>query len=423
MTDFTRRETLQFLGALSLTALDVDGATVLGPQATPSVPPAVPKPDLANLHPLMDWISGENPPRLSFLEPAWKSLEEWKRAARPVAQQWLCYNPKPLPLGAELLAREERDGFTLESIRIRATPAYDIPAAVLIPARRLRRAPGILALHCHSGQYVWGREKVLSSPGEPAFLTAFRQRDGRPYAEVLARKGHVVLVSDAFYFGSRRLRVEELEPKTAPGESRDALERLKTLAIATPEWAAAVNALCRQYEHLTAKTIFAAGATWPGILTWDDRRCIDYLCSRTDVDAGRIGCVGLSLGGLRAARLAGADPRIKAAVVVGWMTEFEKQLPNHIKSHTWMAYVPGLAASLDLPDVAALTAPGALFVQQCARDNLYPQAAMRSVNEKLARIYAKAGIPERFRGAFYDEPHSFTPAMQDEAFAWLERWL
>ena len=48
---------------------------------------------------------------------------------------------------------------------------------------------------------------------------------------------------------------------------------------------------------------------------------------------------------------------------------------------------------------------------------------MKGANEKLARIYAKAGIAERFRGVFHDVPHSFTPAMQDEAFAWLERWL
>jgi len=43
--------------------------------------------------------------------------------------------------------------------------------------------------------------------------------------------------------------------------------------------------------------------------------------------------------------------------------------------------------------------------------------------DKLQRRYAKAGIPERFRGAFHDVPHSFTPPMQDEAFAWLDQWL
>ena len=98
-------------------------------------------------------------------------------------------------------------------------------------------------------------------------------------------------------------------------------------------------------------------------------------------------------------------------------------LPNHLKNHTWMAYLPGLPAALDLPDVVALTAPSALLVQQCAGDSLYPRQAMQGANEKLARIYAKAGIPERFKGVFHDVPHSFTPAMQDEAFDWLARWL
>jgi hypothetical protein len=48
---------------------------------------------------------------------------------------------------------------------------------------------------------------------------------------------------------------------------------------------------------------------------------------------------------------------------------------------------------------------------------------MRAAVDKLSSIFAKASIPERFRGTFYDEPHSFRPAMQDEAIAWLERWL
>jgi dienelactone hydrolase len=412
----TRRETLELLAALSLAPLDLDA------QEPVASPPAA-TPDLGNLYPQLAAISAENAPRQGFLDPAWKSLEDWKRAVRPLVRQRLSYDPKPLPLGAELLSREERDGFALETLRLRATSAYDIPAWLLLPARRSGRAPAVAALHCHSGRYVWGREKVLSSPGEPAFLTKFRERDGRPYAEVLARRGFVVLVIDAFYFGSRRLKVEELEPKTAPADVRDALVQLRTLSPDTFEWATAVNALCGRYEHLTAKTIFAAGATWPGIMAWDDSRGVSYLASRPEVDPARIGCVGLSIGGIRAARLAADDPRIKASVVVGWMPEFPKLLPNHLKNHTWMAYLPGLPAALDLPDVVALTAPGALLVQQCARDSLYPLAAMQGANQKLEKIYAKAGIPERFKGVFHDVPHSFTPAMQDEAFDWLARWL
>lgn len=116
-----------------------------------------------------------------------------------------------------------------------------------------------------------------------------------------------------------------------------------------------------------------------------------------------------------------ADPRIKAACVVAWMSTLGEMLPGHARRHTWMAWTPGLRASLDLPDAAALVAPGALLVQQCARDTLFPMDGMRAAVERLRAIYARAGHPDRFRGAFHDVPHSFTPAMQDEAFAWLER--
>jgi hypothetical protein len=68
-------------------------------------------------------------------------------------------------------------------------------------------------------------------------------------------------------------------------------------------------------------------------------------------------------------------------------------------------------------------APGALLVQQCSRDRLYPMSAMKQSVEKLSLIYGKAGIPDRFRGTFHDVPHSFTPAMQEEAFAWIEKWI
>lgn len=408
----SRREWLMLTGAVSA-SLPARSAQAEFPQ-----------PDLANLHPVVEWMARENTPRLCFLDRKWKSLEAWKREARPLFRRHLSYDPTPEPLGAELVSREEREGFTLETVRIRATAAYDIPARVLIPHGRKGRVPGVLALHCHSGRYVWGHEKVLSRPGESAAVTEFRNRAyGRPYAEMLVRRGWVVLVIDAFYFGERRLRPEQMDPRSAPPDMRDGLRKLAGLKGDTPEWLAAVDSLCSRFEHLTAKTVFAAGATWPGLLVWDDRRSLDYLTSRPEVDPRRIGCVGLSLGGLRTAYLIAADERIQAACAIGWMTVFAEQLRNHLRNHTWMVYIPGLYRWLDLPDAAALFAPGALLVQQCARDSLYPLAGMKAAAEKLQKIYAKAGLAERFRATFYDVPHSFGPDMQEEAFHWLERWL
>ncbi|HLH01826.1 MAG TPA: alpha/beta hydrolase family protein [Bryobacteraceae bacterium] len=387
-------------------------------------PPIPPNPDLANLYPVIDWIAAENAPNLSFLSNRWQKLEEWKEAARPVFRELLRYSPPAAPLKAEVVSREKRAGFTIEAVRISATDAYQIPGWVLVPENAKKPCPGILALHDHGGCFVWGHEKLISDPHEPATLTEFRNYYyGRPYAELLARKGYVVLVIDAFYFGSRRLRVEEIDVATAPGQYREQLKQLAAIPKSTGPWFDAVNGLCGNYEHLMAKSIFATGATWPGILSWDDRRSLDYLCSRPDVDRERIGCLGLSLGGLRTDFVVASDPRVKVACVTGWMTEFRAQLRNDFRSHTWMLYIPGLYSSMDLPDAVGLMAPNPLLVQQCSLDHLYSLEGMRGAVDKLHRIYAKAGAAEHFHSRFYDVPHSFRPQMQEDAFAWIEKWI
>ncbi|PYV39331.1 MAG: hypothetical protein DMG06_23455, partial [Acidobacteria bacterium] len=81
-------------------------------------------------------------------------------------------------------------------------------------------------------------------------------------------------------------------------------------------------------------------------------------------------------------------------------------------------------AFLDHPDIASLAAPEcATFVQQCARDALFTRAGMGQASDKIRRVYEDLKHPDRFQSKFYDVPHSFSVAMQEEAFQWLERWL
>ena len=425
MNSLTRRQAIGALGALALPWENLFAQPAAPALAVPGALPGPPQsPDLANVHAIIEGIARERPLRLSFLDPQWRELDAWKKAARPELRRCLSYEPKPVPLGAEVVRKEPREGFTLEVIKIRATPTYEIPARVLVPAKRSGRLPAVVGIHCHSGRYTWGQQKLISYPDDSAALIEMRGRNyERPWAEALARRGYLVIVIDGFYFGERRLRVEELQPDRVIADARENFNLARRAAPDSAEWHQAINRVCSAYEHLTAKNIFSAGATWPGIHVWDDRRTIDYLLSRPDVDPNRIGAAGLSIGGLRTAHLIGADPRIKAAVVTGWMTEFAQQHRNHLRSHTWMIYIPGLYSSMDFPDIASLHAPGALLVQQCSRDQLYPLEAMQGAVRRLTQVYAKAGIPERFRGTFYDKPHVFHPDMQEEAFAWFDRWL
>jgi hypothetical protein len=140
-------------------------------------------------------------------------------------------------------------------------------------------------------------------------------------------------------------------------------------------------------------------------------------------DAKRIGCVGISMGGYRAAYLAGLDERIAAACVVGFMSSVRPMMRAHIDTHSWVHFLPTLHQFLDLPDVVSMMAPKPLLVQQCSKDALFPLEGMREAVDKIGRVYAKAGVKDRFEGRFYDVPHQYTRTMQDEAFAWFDRRL
>jgi dienelactone hydrolase len=151
---------------------------------------------------------------------------------------------------------------------------------------------------------------------------------------------------------------------------------------------------------------------------------VDYLVTRPEVDPDRIGCVGLSVGGLRSCHLAALDDRIKAAVVVGWMASYPAQIKDRIQNTIgFTKLVPGLMRHLDYPDVASLAMPAALLVINGARDGLFDLDGVRGCFAKLSACYAKAGVADRFRGRLYDAPHEFNVEMQQEAGEWLARWL
>ena len=61
--------------------------------------------------------------------------------------------------------------------------------------------------------------------------------------------------------------------------------------------------------------------------------------------------------------------------------------------------------------------------QEVDPDQLFPLEGMQAAERKLAAIYKKMGAAEKFRCNYYDVPHSLNVKMQDDAIAWLERWL
>lgn len=414
-----RRVFLQRSAALGGSLLAGSAASAAPPAAAPTPAGKGPPESAAvsQVGSLLPFIRSQVANRwpLSFLDDRFTDVAAWKKEARSKLLELLHYAPPPCDPRPEVISRTDRGDYVQERILFNTTPDIRVPAAVLVPKRAVRPAPAVVALHDHGGFYLWGKEKLTDNPDEHPSLTAFKQQfyDGKAVAAELARQGYVVIVIDMFYWGERRLWLDD--------DPADWRERPASL---TDERVRAFNTRAGASEQLVARTIFAAGFTWPGVMFWDDIRTVDYLLTRPEVDPKRIGCVGLSIGGLRACHLAALDERIQAAVVVGWMASFPAQLERHVRSSIgFTKLVPGLYRYLDYPDIAALALPRALLVINGSQDTLFDFDGVRASFAKLAACYRKAGVPEKLRTRLYDRPHEFNAPMQAEAWAWLRQWL
>jgi dienelactone hydrolase len=185
----------------------------------------------------------------------------------------------------------------------------------------------------------------------------------------------------------------------------------------------AYNNWAGEHEHIMAKSLFCAGTTWPGVFFAEDKKALDILCAREDVDVKNIGCGGLSGGGLRTVLMAGIDPRIKCAVDIGFMSTWKDFLLNKSYTHTWMLYVPLLPNELDFPEILGLRTPLPTLVLNDNDDSLYTLPEMKRAEEILKQVYKKANAEDKFKCSYYPGPHKFDAAMQQEAFNWFDKWL
>lgn len=394
-------------------------AASLAQQPSAVVPPDPPrdlKPtgsDLGSLWPVVRQLAEANRPADSFLGGRYRTLEEFQAAARARLLEVLLYQPQPVDPRVEVLERVDCGDHVRERITFSTSPTLRVPAYVLIPKNLKAPAPAVVDLHSHGGMFLFGKEKVMDLGTNHPAMTVYQREnyDGRPTATALVRRGYVVITIDALLFGERRILMDADLPS---GWDRSTYPMDQVRAL---------NQRCRDKEATLVKALTLAGATWPGIVFWDDVRTVDYLVTRPEVDPKRIGCLGISMGGYRSLFLSALDSRIRAGCVVGFMSTVSPMIHAHLDTHSWVHFLPALHRHLDWPDIAALTAPRSLMVLQCSRDELFPPAGMRESVDRIAAAYGKAGVNDRFIGRFYDEPHRFSRQMQDDAFAWFDQQL
>lgn len=357
-------------------------------------------------------------PSLSFRRAEWSDPEKWQKAAGSRLKERLAIPDIGGIPTVTIRNQFVYDGLQIEEMSWQLPYGRPTDAILLKPVGSNGPLPGILAFHDHGGNKYFGTRKITRTGNEQHPLMSEHQKlyySGLAWANEIARRGYVVLVSDAFPFASRRVMMKDLPEHMREGLNDENPEDPKNVE--------AYNRWAGNHEHIMAKSLFSAGTTWPGVFFAEDRIALDILCSREDVDADRIGCGGLSGGGMRTVFMGGIDPRIKCAIAVGFMTTWKDFIINKSFTHTWMTYVPVLPNELDFPEILGLRVPLPTMVLNDSDDELYTIHEMRNAEKILKDIYTKAGASDHFKCSFYPGEHKFDAAMQTEAFNWFDRWL
>ena len=283
--------------------------------------------------------------------------------------------PRNRGISARLRETTERDGYLLETWELDLNGMETVPAYLAKPKDLKGKAPAILFNHSHGGGYDIGKLELVNG-------RSYLQPE--PYARTLTQLGYVVLCIDHWVFGERNGRTEG-----------DAFKQM----------------------------LWEGRVLW-GMMVYDSLRALDWLCEQPEVDASRIGTLGISMGSTMAWWAAALDERLKVTVDICCLTDFQALIDaKSLKAHGVYYYVPSLLKHFTTAQINALIAPRAHLSLAGIQDPLTPVVGLDRIEAELNQVYAMAGVPERWRLLRYDVAHQETAEGRVEIVKFLQAQL
>ena len=278
----------------------------------------------------------------------------------------------------EKVSEERRDKYVLEKLKLELNGVEDVPAHFVRPldAKPGQRLPTILYNHAHGGDYKLGKDELIDD-------SKYFQKPS--YAEVLTSRGCNALCVDHWVFGGRGGRTE---------------------------------------SSVFKQMLWQGRVMW-GMMVFDSLRAIDYLVTRDDVDPGRIGTLGLSMGSTMAWWAAALDERVKVCVDICCLTDFQALIESSgLDGHGVYYYVPRLLKHFTTAQINALISPRPHLALAGNNDPLTPPKGLDRIDAELKKVYAADGArPGAWRLFRQDVGHTETAQMRAEIVQFLEKWL
>jgi dienelactone hydrolase len=334
-------------------------------------------PELQPSHGLWSLYHPENAP-YRFQAATLAEAAAWQALVRPALASAVGFRQLPPPRDAapQQIEAVDKGDYRREKWLLPTWEGALMPFYLLLPKEAPRPLSVVVAFHGHG----YGVKDIVGlwEDGQERDTPDGYHKD---FAVALCRRGFAVAAPEISCFGERVSNFSHLNTLIGQG---------------MPD-------TC---DH-TARLAFHLGGSVVGLRVFDALRLVDYLQTRSDFDATRLGAMGISGGGMHTLFSTALDPRIRACVISGYYSTFKDSiLAMH---HCACNFVPGLAQFGEMYDLIGLIAPRPVLIEAGTYDPIFPlPAVQRSVEIARAKVYAAFGAADRVETDIFEGRHQIS---------------
>jgi len=152
---------------------------------------------------------------------------------------------------------------------------------------------------------------------------------------------------------------------------------------------------------------------------WSNMRALDFLESLPEVDKNKIGCCGLSGGGLQTQMLVALDSRVKAAVIGGYTCE-SREIMFIKGDHCGCNHFPGIMQFTDHPEISTLGLPTPV---QYLTMNDWTKNFQKNNFPFIQKLYSANGFPDHVDCHYESTKHTYNKSKREQTYWWMDKWI
>ena len=301
--------------------------------------------------------------------------------------------PERTPLNARTVGELEGEGYRVEKVMFESRPKHHVTGTLYLPLTK-PPYPAVLVPcgHSHTGKAAghYQRTSILLAKNGIAALCYDPVGQGERYQMIDYEKDHNQFKTVSY--------------KLVPPHPR-------------------VQYVCT-IEHTTMGLgSILLGSNIAQYRIWDGMRAIDYLQSRDDIIADKIGCTGISGGGTMTSYLMALDKRIFAAAPGCFPMTYRRLIDTKGAQDGEQTIFGQIKFGMDQADYFMMRAPRPTLILGATRDATFDIEGTWPLFRESKRFYTRLRYPERMDMIEADMPHGFYYPLREASVQWMRRWL